>query len=55
MLSGWRGGRGVLLPGGVVKAAGDIYQYQFASTVARLLGVEYKSPQPVGPAIDLNK
>jgi len=38
-------------PLGEVKAAGQIYQDQFAQTIANLLGFSFKPDHPVGNAI----
>ena len=40
---------------GEVKNAGQLYQKQFAQTIASLLGVEFKAEHPIGEKADLNK
>lgn len=38
-------------PMGEMKNTGDIYQYQFAQTMAHFLGLEFKSDKAIGPVI----
>jgi hypothetical protein len=38
-------------PAGEIKTAGQVYQNQFAKTVAAFLGIDYKSVSPIGEVI----
>jgi hypothetical protein len=40
---------------GEVKASQQLYQKQFAQTMASLLGIQYVAEHPIGEKIDLNR